>query len=167
MSATRKRKPGARLPEYGTTKAQRDNGRVVLGIERPDPDRPMRDDAGVQVGFHMTVGARAYVRYEHWHSQGLLTDPEREAADRIALAAEAMTGATCGEGGGLKGKAFWQVGGPSARMVQAAADMRCLDVVLGMSLGITVVRCVVMGHDEPVPAVKRGLAAMADAWGME
>jgi hypothetical protein len=167
MSTTTRRRRGrpetpARLPEYGTTKAQRDNGRVVVGVERPDPDRPMRDGLGVQIGYHQTVGARAFVAYEAMH----LSRPQLAAARRIHDACEAITGAREFNGGGLGGRAFWQVGGPSAVMVQAAADLRAVNMVLGRAHERAVLLLVVDGVAADLRAARAGLEEMAAFWGV-
>ena len=171
MNAIRKRadapKPYGPRQNYGATDAQVANGRVVLGVERPDPDRPMRDQAGVQVGYHTTTGARAFVAYEQLHSQGLLSDPEREAADRVLVAAEAVTGAKHGDGGGLRGRAFWECGGVSPRMVQAAADLRAVGEVLDRATADAVLGLVCNGSPLFHERARMGLAAMARHWGME
>ena len=53
------------------------------------------------------------------------------AARRIHDACEAIAGAREFNGGGLGGRAFWQVGGPTAMQVQAATDLRDMARVLG------------------------------------
>jgi hypothetical protein len=152
---------------HGATAAQIANGRVVLGINRPDPARPMRDQNGVQVGFHETQGAAAYVAYEALWSNGLLTDVEREAADRICVAAELVTGARETTGGGLRGRAFWESGGISPMAVQAASDLRAVGDVLDAATSDAVVRLVCYGQGLFYHRAKAGLAAMAVHWGME
>ncbi len=148
------------LPDYGTTKAQRDNGRVVLGVDRPDPDRPMRDARGVQVGWHQTIGARAYVAYEALP----LTSGQLAAARRIHDACEALAGAREFNGGGLGGRAFWQVGGPTAMQVQAATDLRDVARVLGRAHERAVLLLVVDGRAEDVPVLQGSLETMAAWW---
>lgn len=160
--AKRRGRPERPMPEYGTTKAQRDNGHVVLGVERPDPDRPMRDQAGVQVGYHQTVGARAFVAYE-----GLdLTPSQLAAANRIRDACEAITGAREYNGGGLGGRAFWQVGGPSAVMVQAAADLRAVAAILGREHERALLLLVVNGTVGDLDVLRGALETMGAYWGL-
>lgn len=88
-------------------------GEVVV-IERADPDSPNR-----------TVrGARVAVGYHVLWAQGLITDDMHEAADRLTMALEWAQGAKEG-GADFSGVrlAPWQKGHPSARQIQAAADL--------------------------------------------
>jgi hypothetical protein len=138
-------------------KARLANGTAVLTY-RADPEKP---------NAPAIRGARAYVAYEALHSQGLLSDPEREAADRILIAAEAVTGAKHGDGGGLRGRAFWECGGVSPRMVQAAADLRAVGDVLDAATADAVLGLVCNGSPLFHERARMGLAALAKYWGME
>lgn len=156
MNAIRKRaratEPAA---DYGP-RARLNNGTAVLTY-RADPDKP---------NAPAIRAARAYVAYEALHSQGLLSDQEREAADRICVAAEAVTGAKHGDGGGLRGRAFWECGGVSPMMVQAAADLRAVGEVLDAATSDAVIRLVCHGQGLFHARAKAGLAAMAKHWNM-
>ncbi len=158
MNAVRKRKPRAVEPvaDYGP-RQRLDNGTAVLTY-RADPDKPQAP---------AIRAARAYVAYEALHSQGLLTDPEREAADRILVAAELVTGAKHGDGGGLRGRAFWECGGVSPMAVQAAATLRTVGEVLDPATSDAVIRLVCNGSGLFYARAKAGLAALAKHWGME
>lgn len=157
MNAVSKRKPRQDAPaaDYGP-RARLANGTAVVSY-RADPDRP---------NAPAIRAARAYVAYEALHSQGLLSDTEREAADRILIAAEAVTGACHGDGGGLRGRAFWETGGVSPRMVQAAADLRAVGEVLDRATSDAVLRLVCNGEGLMVARARAGLAALAKHWNM-
>jgi hypothetical protein len=156
MNAIRKRRAAEPAADYGP-RARLDNRTAVVGY-RPDPDKPQAP---------AIRAARAYVAYEALHSRGLLSDPEREAADRILIAAEAVTGAKHGDGGGLRGRAFWECGGVSPMMVQAAADLRAVGQVLDAATSDAVIRLVCHGQGLMIARARAGLAAMARHWGME
>jgi hypothetical protein len=141
--------------DYGPAARLR-NGTALVSY-RADPDKP---------NAPAIRGARAYVAYEALHSQGLLSDPEREAADRILIAAEAVTGARHGDGGGLRGRAFWETGGVSPRMVQAAADLRAVRDNLDAATADAVIRLVVNGDGLFIARARAGLAHMARHWEM-
>ena len=156
MNAIRKRSQRAEpAADYGP-RARLDNGTAVLTY-RADPDKP---------NAPAIRAARAYVAYEALYSQGLLSDPEREAADRILVAAEAVTGAKHGDGGGLRGRAFWECGGVSPRMVQAAADLRAVSEVLDAATADAVMGLVCNGSGLFRERARAGLAAMAKYWNM-
>lgn len=154
MNAIRKRRaePAA---DYGP-RARLDNGTAVLTY-RADPDKP---------NAPAIRAARAYVAYEALHSNGLLSDPEREAADRILIAAERVTGARDGATGGVNGKAFWESGGITAQAVAAAADLRAVGQVLDAATADAVIRLVCHGQGLMIARARVGLAAMAKHWDM-
>ena len=144
----------------GATAAQIANGHAKVGVLRPDPDRPMRDGNGVQVGWHETKGARVVVAYEALP----LTVSQLAAARRIHDACEAIAGAREFNGGGLGGRAFWQVGGPTAMQVQAATDLRDVARVLGRAHERAVLLLVVDGRAEDIPVLQGALETMAAFW---
>jgi hypothetical protein len=129
-----------------------DNGTAVLGY-RADPDRPQAP---------AIRAARAYVAYEALP----LTAGQLAAARRIHDACEAITGAREFNGGGLGGRAFWQVGGPSAVMVQAAADLRAVAVILGRAHERAVLLLVVNGDVGDLDVLRGALETMAAYWGV-
>jgi hypothetical protein len=156
MSQTRKRnRSDAPASDYGPAARLR-NGTAVLTY-RADPDKP-----------HAPAirAAKALVAYEALHSNGLLSDPEREAADRIAIAAERVTGAKDTSGGGLRGRAFWESGGITAEAVQAAADLRAVQDNLDLATSDAVIRLVCYGQGLFIARARAGLAAMARHWEM-
>lgn len=156
MNAHRKRRAAEPAGDYGP-RARLDNGTAVLTY-RADQDKP---------NAPAIRAAAAYVAYEALWSNGLLTDVEREAADRICVAAELVTGARETTGGGLRGRAFWECGGVSPMAVQAASDLRAVGQVLDAATSDAVVRLVCHGQGLFYHRAKAGLAAMALHWGME
>jgi hypothetical protein len=142
--------------DYGP-RQRLNNGTAVVGY-RADPDKP---------GAPAIRAARAYVAYEALHSQGLLSDEEREAADRILIASEACTGARWSPGSSTGSRAFWECGGPTAVMVQAAADLRAVGEVLDVATSDAVIRLVCNGDGLFVARARAGLAALAKHWKME
>jgi hypothetical protein len=157
MNAHRKRHRAAEpAGDYGP-RARFDNGTAVLTY-RADPDKP-----------HAPAirAAKALIAYEALWSQGLLTDMEREAADRICVAAERVSGAKDGDNGGLRGRAFWESGGISPQAVAAAADLRAVGDVLDVATADAVIRLVCHGQGLFYQRAKAGLAAMAAHWRME
>jgi hypothetical protein len=154
MSAARKPRRAEPAADYGP-RQRLQNGTAVL-IYRADPDKPQAP---------AIRAARAYVAYEALHSQGLLSDAEREAADRILVAAEAITGARWGSGS-VSGKAFWECGGPTAVMVQAASDLRDVARLLDSATSDAVTRLVCNGEGLFIARARAGLAFMARHWGM-
>ena len=157
MSATAKRRRGRPetppAADYGP-RARLDNGTAVLTY-RADPDRPQAP---------AIRAARAFVAYDAMHARGELTDEQREAADRIAVAAECVAGAT--EADGPTSRAFWEYQGVVGRRLQAARDMNDVDVVLGRHKAAAVGELVINGRLTDRVAAIEGLQIMADFWGM-
>lgn len=156
MSQARKRnRADAPASDYGPA-ARIANGTAVVSY-RADPDKP---------NATAIRAAKALIAYEALHSNGLLSDPEREAADRIAIAAERVTGAKDMTGGGLRGRAFWECGGVSAQAVAAAADLRAVQDNLDGATSDAVIRLVCCGQGLFIARARAGLAAMAKYWEM-
>jgi len=122
MTAARKRgrpeKPQASYADLGPAIRRA----AVVVDYRPDPDKP----SGTPV-----LGARAVIIYDWMHAQGLLTDEQREAADRYLVRLEQASGAVDtgaprrSDGGDLSPC-------PTERIVRALADLRRADEVLGV-----------------------------------
>ena len=114
MTAARKRgrpeKPQASYADLGPAIRRA----AVVVDYRPDPDKP----SGTPV-----LGARAVIIYDWMHAQGLLTDEQREAADRYLVRLEQASGAVDtgaprrSDGGDLSPC-------PTERIVRALADLR-------------------------------------------
>lgn len=155
MSATRKRPRPEPAADLGPRQRVM-NGTAVL-IYRADPERP-----------HAPAirAAKAYVAHEALHARGLLSDAAREAAERILIAAEAVTGARHGDGGGLRGRAPWQCGGVTQLMVQAAADLRDVGEHLDRATSDAVMRLVCDGAERYAVRAAAGLSYMARVWGL-
>lgn len=144
-SIRRERVPGAAAPP-------------VAVAYRPDPDKPQ----GAPVR-----GACVVIIYDWLHAQGLLTDEQREAADRYLVRMEQASGAVECRGERIRGGG-WQ-GTPTERQVSALADLRAADAMLGADAWL--VRLVVGTNREPpdgVPVVRlaTALGRIADIWGM-
>lgn len=150
MSAARKRgRPETPSADYGP-RVRLNNGTAVITY-RPDPERPQAP---------AIRAARAYVAYESLS----LSPGQLAAANRIRDAVEAITGAREFNGSGMGGKAFWQVGGPSAVMVDAAADLRAVAMILGRATERAVLILIVNGGEVDISVAKRGLETMAEYW---
>jgi len=154
MTAITKRKRGRPETPYADLgpRARLANGTAVMEY-RPDPDRPQAPDIRA---------ARAYVAYEALP----LTRPQLAAARRIHGACEAVIGAKEFNGGGCGGRAFWQVGGPTPTMVDAAADLRAVAVILGRAHERAVLLLVVNGAAEDLDVLRGALDTMAAYWGI-
>ncbi len=131
--------------------------RVVVR-DRPDPEKPQ----GVAVR-----GARAVIIYEWLHAQGLLSDAQREAADRYLVQLERASGAVECRGERIRGGSG--AGTPTERQVSALADLRGVDDVLGAD--VPLVREVIGWNMEPaggldVARLRNALQRCACWWGM-
>lgn len=97
----------------------------VMVPEKPraDPDNPNRS----------IMGAEVVCGYDRLWAFGLLTDDQREAADRLERALAAIQGGKEG-GADFSGVrlAPWQKGHPAARQIQAAADLATARAWLGL-----------------------------------
>lgn len=162
MTATRKRgrpeRPQTSYADLGPT-LRVHRGDVATSY-RPDPDRP----GGVAV-----LGARAVIIYDWLHAQGLLTDEQREAADRYLVRLEQAGGAVDtgaprrGSGGELSPLCLMD------RIVRAREDLRNADAVLGLDRDMC--REIIGGNRAPdgeVDAVRfaGAMGRLAVMWGM-
>lgn len=137
--------PGARVP-------------AVVVTYRPDPEKPQ----GAPVR-----GARAVILYDWLHTKGLLTDEQREAADRYLVRLEQASGAVECRGERIHG--LIGAGTPTERQVSALADLRQADAVLGVDRDL--VREVVGWNREPegglmLATFQRALGRLAEMWKM-
>ena len=129
--------------------------RVVIR-DRGDPDAP-----------NVTI-RRAEVRviYHVWWANGELSDGQHEAADRLAIAWEALQGSSCGVGTGGSGSPFGRM--PiGQRQLQAAEDIRMAREALGPFLDDALS---LAAYNQPALDVKSARAAfglLARKWGME
>ena len=126
---------------------------------RPDPDKPQ----GAPVR-----GASVVIIYDWLHAQGLLTDEQREAADRYLVRMEQASGAVdvgakrSSDGGDLSPC-------PTERVVRALADLRRADGALGVDRDM--VREVIGWNRDPqggLPLVRfqAALGRLVILWGM-
>lgn len=102
------KKPRASALDIGTS-IRRLRGDVEV-VDRADPDAPNRTVRGARVRVH-------YLSMS-------LTDPQREAADRLAVQAEAADGAEWRPDGERVKRPLYQLGHPTERQVAAAGDLR-------------------------------------------
>lgn len=114
-----------RKPRYDAgPEARIAHGNIELGQQRPDPDRPMLDQDGIQIGYHLTAGARVRSGYDYLHRTGAITTEQRDIAERYVLTVERFHGARDGATPGAGRLAAWQTAGPSEAQVNAASDLR-------------------------------------------
>lgn len=154
-------------PRFGKAHAPRAD---VAVMDRPDPDHPNR-----------TVrGACRRSGYDWLHARGVLSDVQREAADRYCVAHERLHGASSGDNVGGR-RPPWQQGHPSHGQVQAAADIRRAQAVIRAGANRIVLDGVVLDGrtmdglamvlSEPVAGITGRLRAvldiLADAWGLD
>lgn len=154
-AATAKRRrgrPETPAVDYGP-RVRLDNGTSVI-VHRADPDMPNAPDIRA---------ARAYVAYEHLP----ITPDQMAAAKRIYDACAAISGAKEDNGGSRGGRAFWQVGGPTPTMMQAAADLRAVAAILGRAHGRAVLHLVANGAAGDIDVLRGALTTMAAYWAGE
>lgn len=137
---------------------RRQRGDVIEHF-RPDPDDPQRGTV---------KGARVRVWYHVAWIEGLLSDEQHEAADRYLIRLEQAEGAIEGSPARAVGVRMPGHGGPTDRQVQALADLREADGVLGHD--VRLVRQVVGFNCTPaigeVAMVRAALQRLAEHWEM-
>lgn len=107
------------------------------------------------------------ILYDWLHSQGLLTDEQREAADRYLVRLEQASGAVECRGERIRGRVGY--GTPTERQVSALADLRRADAVLSVDRDLVLE--VVGWNREPegglmLATFQRALERLASLWGM-
>lgn len=160
MTAARKRgRPERPQASYADLGPAIRRGAVVVDY-RPDPDKP----SGTPV-----LGARAVIIYDWMHAQGLLTDEQREAADRYLVRLEQATGAVdaapsrAGSGGDLSPLCTGD------RIVRALTDLRRADAVLGVDRDMCME---IIGWNRPpqggvdAPRFQAAMQRLSVLWGM-
>lgn len=146
---------------------RRKRGDVVVR-DRPDPDNPNR-----------TVrGAERRSGYDWLHARGVLSDAQREAADRYCVAHERQTGASERRRAVIARVAPWQKGHPTMEQLQASRDISEAqaairgaanrDVLDGVVLEGKTLEALSRQLSEPVPGIVGRLRAcldiLADQW---
>jgi hypothetical protein len=129
--------------------------RVVIR-DRADPDAP-----------NVTI-RRAEVRviYHVWWARGELSDAQHEAADRLAIAWEALQGSSCGMGTGGSGSPFGRM--PiSQRQIQAAEDIRLAREALGEDFADVVSLAAMNQPAFDAQTGRRLFGTLARMWKME
>ena len=136
----------------------------LLVADRPDPDAPQRTIRRASVRVH----------YEHMG----LTDPQREAADRLCVQAERAGGAAWRPDGIVVALHPSQRGHPAEWQVAAVSDLRQARAALGEAAWAVLWACVVenrpisadaaSGHARAVLAGRllAGLDRLAEHWKM-
>lgn len=143
-------------PSIRRTRAAGAVAAPVLVVDRPDPEKPQ----GTPVR-----GARAVIIYDWLHTHGLLTDEQREAADRYLVRLEQASGAVEAQGERVRGGSGQ--GTPTERQVSALADLRLADDALGADRDL--VRLVVGWNMEPedglpLATFRAALGRLAAMW---
>lgn len=144
----------------------------VVVSDRADPDNPNR-----------TIrGASRRSGYDWLHARGVISDTQREAADRYCVAHERMAGAREHRADMVSVRVpAWQQGHPTLMQVQAAGDIREAHEAIGGDVNRTVLSAVVLSGrtldalavelSEPVPGIVGRLRAVLDIlawrWGIE
>ena len=143
----------------------------VAVIERADADNPNR-----------TIRAASRRSGYDWlHARGVISDNQREAADRYCVAHERLSGASEHRRAIIARVAPWMKGHPSEMQLAASADIAHARRVIGGRVNLLVLDGVVLeGRNldsiaaqlsEPVPGVTGRLRAVLDMlasqWGIE
>lgn len=114
--------------------------------------------------------ARVRVIYHVGWIERHLTHTEHEAADRLLISLEAVTGANEDQATVSGRMAPWQRGHPSARALQAASDLRDAEARVGLPTMVWL--AVVIGQNkwpggQDWPRLAGALKVLAEMWGME
>lgn len=155
MTETRARpaQPEGEIPARGlgkrpahVTRERWQRGEVEID-DHADPDRPMRDQSGVQVGFHTIRGARAAQGgHAYLRRRGSIDDAQFAAAARYVDAWHGCerSGSTLGAAGTTR-LPVHQQGHPTMAMLQAAEALRQVDRSLGHAGRLIVHQVAVQG----------------------
>lgn len=163
------RRNGGPVVDYGPA-IQHRNGGLVKG-ERADPDNPNRK----------VMGATRRSGYDWLHSRKVITDTQREAADRYCVAHERHLGASEKRRAVIARTPPWQQGHPTMEQMAATADIRVAHAVIkpganrlvldGVALHGTGLEALAASLSEPVAGVTGRLRAVLDIlasqWGID
>jgi hypothetical protein len=144
----------------------------VAVADRADPDNPNR-----------TIrGASRRSGYDWLHARGVISDTQREAADRYCVAHERLSGGNDRASAAIARVPPWLQGHPAQQQVQASADIRAVHAWIGQTSANrrTLDGVVLEGRtldsmatllSEPMPGILGRLRAvldiMAEQWGIE
>jgi hypothetical protein len=143
----------------------------VAVMERADPDNPNR-----------TVrGARRRSGYDWLHARGVISDAQREAADRYCTAHERASGASERRRAIIARVPPWMQGHPTMEQLAAVGDIGLAQAVIGTKVNRLVLDAITLEGrtleslsaqlSEPVPGVIGRLRAvldiMAEQWGID
>lgn len=143
----------------------------VVVADRADPDAPNR-----------TVRAASRrAGYDWLHARGVITDAQREAADRYCVAHERQSGASDRRQASIARVPPWQQGHPAQQQIKATGDIRMVHAWVGQRINRIVLDGVVLEGrsldglaallSEPVPGILGRLRAVLDImafqWGID
>lgn len=166
----RQRRPADTAADLGPRIAGALRGDVAV-IDRADPDSPNRT----------LRAASRRSGYDWLHARGVITDNQREAADRYCVAHERLSGANERRAVSIARVPPWQQGHPAQQQVEASADIRRVHAWIGQNANrLALDGLVLEGRtlesiscllSEPVPGVLGRLRAvldiMASQWGID
>ena len=169
-----RRRPARATPEPVSDFGPRIGGALrpdVVLLDRPDPEAPNRT---IRV-------AQRRAGYDWLHARGVLSDSQREAADRYCVAHERETGASERRRAIIARVPPWQKGHPTMEMLEASrtiteaqaavrghANREVLD---GVVLEGKTLEALSAQLSEPVPGILGRLRAcldiLAEQWGID
>jgi hypothetical protein len=177
--APRKRaRPPVLPPSVSPTRFARDD--IELDQPHADPERELRDQQGLVIGFHEIRTARVRSGPAYLLARGTIGKEHWEAAERYLAVVAAMGGVRDGEwGSGIRVPAHQQ-GHPSQAIVDAHSAMRvAVDRVGKGPMGLIGAVCIdgstmaglSLLMDEPekqtIGRLKAALERLREVWGMD
>lgn len=170
MSRRKRQRTPAEVSDLGPRIAGELRADVAV-MDRADPDNPNR-----------TVrGASRRCGYDWLHARGVISDTQREAADRYCVAHERLAGGNDRASAAIARVPPWLQGHPAQQQVQASADIRAVHAWVGHGANRLALDGVVLEGrtldslamllSEPMPGVLGRLRAvldiMASQWGID
>jgi len=153
-------------------------GDVELDQPHADPDREMRDQQGVVIGFHEIRTARVRSGHGYLLSRGVISAAHWATAERYLAVVAAMGGVRDGDWSLGTRTPPHQQGHPSAAMVDATTAMRvAIDRVGKGPMGIVGAICIdgatigglsiLLGEPDKVTIgrLRAALERLAEVWG--
>lgn len=165
-------------PSVSPTRFDRDD--IELDQPHADPDRELRDQAGVIIGFHEIRTARVLSGHGYLLARRTINRAHWEAAERYLTVVAAMGGVRDGDWGTGVRVPPHQQGHPSEAMVDAHTAMRrAIDGVGKGPMGLIGAVCLdgatmaglslLMGEPEKhtIGRLKAALERLREVWGMD
>jgi len=154
-------------------------GDIELNVPHADPSRPLRDQGGVEIGFHEIRTARVRSGHTYLRNRGTIDADHWDVAERYCVTVAAMKGARDAEWGmGIRVPPHQQ-GHPAQTMVDAASSIRvAVDKVGKGPMGLIGAVCLdgatmeglSILMDEPekhtIGRLKAALERLGEVWGM-